>query len=91
MALMAFHVVCDYFGCRRSTAFLVMSGQNPMIAYVAGDLLVMPILNMCGVLAPFMALMGTNPWLGFLQGVVLTTLSLLVTMFFTRIKWYWRT
>lgn len=91
MALIVFHVICDYFKYRRSTAFLVMSGQNPMVAYVAGDLLIMPVLNLCGVLAPFMALMGTSPWLGFLQGVVLTTLSLLVTMFFTRIKWYWRT
>ena len=91
MALIVFHVICDYFKYRRSTAFLVMSGQNPMVAYVAGDLLIMPVLNLCGVLAPFMALMGTSPWLSFLQGVVLTTLSLLVTMFFTRIKWYWRT
>ncbi len=91
MALIVFHVICDYFKCRRSTAFLVMSGQNPMVAYVAGDLLIMPVLNICGVLAPFMSLMYSSPWLGFLQGVVLTTLSLLVTMFFTRIKWYWRT
>lgn len=34
MALMAFHVICDYFCLYRSTNFLVMSGQNPMIAYV---------------------------------------------------------
>ena len=91
MALVAFHVVCDYFKCRRGTAFLVMSGQNPMVAYVAGDLLVMPLMNLCGVLAPLLAFMHTNVWLGFLQGVLLTALSLLVTMFFTRIKWYWRT
>lgn len=91
MALIAFHVVCDYFGCHRSTAFLVESGQNPMVAYVAGDLLVMPLLNICGVFAPLLAFMGSNPWLGFLQGVLLTSLSIAVTMFFTRIKWYWRT
>ena len=62
-----------------------------MVAYVAGDLLVMPLMNLCGVLAPMLAFMHTNAWLGFLQGVLLTALSLLVTMFFTRIKWYWRT
>ncbi|MFR7516719.1 MAG: hypothetical protein ACLUVY_05630 [Bacteroides uniformis] len=33
----------------------------------------------------------TNPWLGFLQGLLLTSMALLVTMFFTRIKWFWRT
>ena len=38
-ALIAFNIVCDYFHCHRSTAFLTMSGQNPMIAYVACDLL----------------------------------------------------
>ena len=91
MALIAFHVICDYFKCHRGTAFLVMSGQNPMVAYVAGDLLVMPLMNLCGLLAPLLAFMHTNVWLGFLQGVLLTALALLVTMFFTRIKWYWRT
>ena len=90
MALIAFHIICDYFCCHKSTAFLVMSGQNPMIAYVAGDLLVMPLLGMLGI-TPLLSFFGTNVWLGFLQGLLLTSLSLLVTMFFTRIKWFWRT
>lgn len=90
MALMAFHVVCDYFRCHRGTAFLVMSGQNPMIAYVACDLLIYPLLNLLGIMK-WMGFFASNPWLGFLQGVLLTSLALLVTMFFTRIKWFWRT
>lgn len=61
-----------------------------MIAYVAGDLLVIPVLQMTGVF-PLLSYLHSNPWLGFLQGLLLTSLSLLVTIFFTRIKWFWRT
>jgi len=90
MALIAFHILCDYFHCLKSTRFLVMSGQNPMIAYVAGDLLVMPLLGIFGI-TPLLRYLEINSWLGFLQGFLLTTCSLFVTMFFTRIKWFWRT
>ena len=90
MTLILLSVVCDYFKCHRSTAFLVMSGQNPMVAYVACDLLIYPILSICGLMS-HIGFFATSPWLGFLQGVILTSLALLVTMFFTRIKWVWRT
>ena len=90
MALMVFHVWCDHFRLYRSTSFLVMSGQNPMIAYVAGDLLVMPLLGMLGI-TPLLGVFQTNVWMGVLQGVLLTSLSLLVTIFFTKKKWFWRT
>lgn len=90
MALMVLHVWCDHFHLRRSTSFLVMSGQNPMIAYVAGDLLVMPLLGMFGITSLF-GVFYTNGWMGFLQGVLLTSLSLLVTIFFTKKRWFWRT
>ena len=90
MALMVFHVWCDHFRLYRSTAFLVMSGQNPMIAYVAGDLLVMPLLGMLGI-TTLLGVFHTNVWMGVLQGVLLTSLSLLVTIFFTKKKWFWRT
>lgn len=65
-------------------------GQNPMIAYVSTSLVVMPLLNLLG-LAPLLSYLTANPWLGFLQGVILTTLALCVALFFTRIKWFWRT
>lgn len=90
MALMAFHVVCDYFCLHRSMAFLVMSGQNPMIAYVACDLLIYPLFSLLGIMN-YLDIFAANPWLGFLRGVLLTSLALLVTIFFTRIKWFWRT
>lgn len=91
MCLLALNIVCDFYSCVRSTRFLVMSGQNPMIAYVAGDLLIMPILSLLGITTPLLHFFGQNAFLGATQGVVLTSLSVLVTMFFTRINWFWRT
>lgn len=49
LALLFLSIVCDYFRCVKSTRFLVMSGQNPMIAYVVGDLLIMPLANILGI------------------------------------------
>lgn len=90
MALMILNIICDYWKCYRSTSFLVMSGQNPMIAYVATSLFTYPILNLLGITA-LMDVFSTNVWLGFLQGVLLTSIALLITMFFTKIKWFWKT
>ncbi|GAB6122757.1 DUF5009 domain-containing protein [Dysgonomonas termitidis] len=90
MAMIAFHVICDYYKCRRSTSFLVMSGQNPMIAYVATGLFTVPLLSLTGVYSVFDNFQH-NAWLGFLRGVILTAIAVLVTMFFTKIRWFWRT
>jgi predicted acyltransferase len=90
MSLIAFSVICDYFRCRRSTSFLVMAGQNPMIAYVASSLVVLPLLHITRLL-PLIDTLGNNPWIGFLRGVIITALVASLTMFFTKIKWFWRT
>ena len=88
--LLLLNVICDYFRCVKSMRFLVMPGQNPMMAYVIGDLLIMPLVNLLGI-ASLLVYFNENAWMGFLRGVVLTTLSVLITMFFTRIKCFWRT
>jgi len=67
-----------------------MSGQNPMIAYVAGDLFIMPVAGLLGI-TPLLKYLSLNAGLGFLRGIILTAIAVLVTMFFTRIKWFWRT
>jgi hypothetical protein len=90
MTLIFFSVICDFFRCHEGTAFLVMSGQNPMVAYVADNLLIFPILFLCG-LWDYFAVFSSSPWLGFLQGVIITSIAVLVTMFFTKIKFLWRT
>jgi len=90
LALMFFHVVCDYFGQRKATAFLWLNGRNPMVAYVAGDLLLMPLLSLLG-LAKYLSVFHSSPFLGFMQGLVLTGAVMLITMFFSRRRIFWRT
>jgi predicted acyltransferase len=90
MTLIFFSIVCDYFRWRKSTSFLVMAGQNPMIAYVGASMVVIPILHITGA-GTWLDMMMSNPWTGFLRGVIVTALVTLMTMFFTRIKWFWRT
>lgn len=90
MAMLAFNIICDYYRYLRGTAFLYMSGQNPMIAYVATSLFTMPVLNLLGIRS-LLEVFWQDPWMGFLHGVILTGIAVLITMFFTRIKWFWRT
>lgn len=91
LVLDVFYLVCDHLHCRRWFRPLSMSGQNPMIAYVACDLLIYPLLNGLGLLNPFVSFCATNVWLALFQGVFLTSLVVCITMFFTRINWFWRT
>jgi hypothetical protein len=90
MALIAFSILCDFFQWKRSTAFLTMSGQNPMIAYVGSSVVVGPLLNITGLMK-YVDMLSQNPWQGFFRGVIITTLVTLLAMFFTKIKWFWRT
>lgn len=89
--LLLFYILCDYCRIYRLFRPLSMSGQNPMIAYVTCDLLIYPSFNLLGILSPIMTFFSSNPWLAFLQGIFFTSLVICVTMFFTHIKWFWRT
>ena len=90
IALTFFSVVCDFLKGDKYCRFLIQIGQNPMIAYVCAGMVIIPILGISG-LSPFLALFDSGPWTGFLKGVIITLLVTLITMFFTRIKWFWRT
>lgn len=90
MTLIFFSIICDYYKCRRSTSFLVLSGQNPMMAYVANDLLIFPVLQICG-LTGYFGIFSHSVFGAFMQGVVLTSLAVAVTMLFTKLKCIWRT
>jgi predicted acyltransferase len=71
------------------TSFLARNGQNPMVAYVAGNLLLLPILALTG-LQPYWEAMAQNAWMGFLKGVLFTGVVSLITIFFVRQKWFWK-
>lgn len=90
LGLIIFSVICDYFKSAKSTKFLVMTGQNPMLAYVTTSLVTMPILIMTHATNLF-TVFEEGAFMGFLRGVIITAIAVLITMFFTRIKWFWRT
>lgn len=89
-ALILFSTICDYFKCIKSTKFLVMAGQNPMIAYVTTSLVVIPLLTITHLIDLFEPFNATA-FLGFLRGFIVTSITVLITMFFTKLKWFWRT
>ncbi|MBW1654115.1 DUF5009 domain-containing protein [Flavobacterium quisquiliarum] len=89
-AVLFFSVICDYFKCIRATKFLVLTGQNPMIAYVTTSMFVMPILTILTV-TDYFDVFNQNAFMGFLRGFILTVLAVLVTTFFSKKKWFWRT
>lgn len=89
-ALMAFSIMCDVYRLKWLSNPLQMAGQNPMIAYVASQLVVMPILGLAH-LSGYLNMLSVNAPLGFLRGVIVTTLALIVAIIFTKLKWFWRT
>lgn len=90
MGMIVFSVLCDVYRAACLVRPLELAGQNPMIAYVAPQLLIMPLLNLTG-LAEYLNLLNGNAWTGFLRGMIVTSLALWVAAFCAKRKWYWRT
>ena len=88
--LLFFTVTCDHYHIWWLSEPLELVGRNPMVAYVSNGLAVIPFLQLCQVF-PIITGFCTTPWLGFLQGVVLTALCMLLTAFFTKQRMYWKT
>jgi predicted acyltransferase len=66
------------------------NGQNPMVAYVAGNLIVLPLLSITQ-LKPYWTAMQQNIVMGCLKGIVFTAVVSLITIFFVKKKWFWKT
>lgn len=90
--LIFFLILCDIYRARFVTAPFALSGKNPMIAYVAAQLFIMPVLNLCHIGDSYtLSFFEQSPFLGFLHGFIVTSLALLTAASFSRIKWFWRT
>ena len=69
--------------------YLSLNGKNPMVAYIAGGLLLRPVLHITGV-DIFLDTLNVNPFLGFLKGVLFTAVVSLITIWFTKRGWFWK-
>lgn len=89
-ALLVLTVVCDHYQVRWVSAPLEYTGRNPLVAYVACSLLVIPLLQLTG-LYPLLQQLEATPLTGLLKGVVLTAITMAVAAWCTQRKWYWKT
>lgn len=69
--------------------FFCKCGSNPMMAYVSGSLLVLPLLQLTGVYDVWSA-MNSNAWLGFLKGLIFTLIACGITIPFTKKGMIWK-
>ncbi|MGE5352902.1 MAG: DUF5009 domain-containing protein, partial [Acidobacteriota bacterium] len=86
----ALSIFIDCLKKKKYFSLLISSGQNPMIAYIAGSNFIMPVLAMT-TLSTLLNYLLINPWLGFLKGLIFTLLVALTAGYFTKRKLFWRT
>lgn len=89
-ALLFFTIVCDHWHVKWISWPLEMTGRNPMVAYVAGSMVVIPLLQLLQLWQPLVNATST-PWLGFLRGVLLTAMTMAVAIICSKRKWFWKT
>ena len=65
--LIFFSIVMDYFSNKKIFRYITEIGQNPMLAYVAGTFLVVPILAIVGLMPHINKLYEITPWFGLLR------------------------
>lgn len=89
-ALLSFSII-EKLGCFKVMMnFLAANGKNPMIAYTAGNLFLIPLLKIT-TLSVYLDAMKTNAIAGFARGLIFTSIVALITLYFTRIKFFWKT
>ncbi|KQC01918.1 DUF5009 domain-containing protein [Pedobacter sp. Hv1] len=89
-ALLSFSIV-ERLGCfKKLMDFLAANGKNPMIAYTAGNLFLIPLLKI-STLSVYLDAMSTNAINGFARGLIFTGVVALITICFTRLKFFWKT
>jgi predicted acyltransferase len=69
--------------------YLALNGKNPMVAYVAGSLLVLPLMSIT-MTKPYWDAMNQNIFMGLMKGIIFTGLVSLITIFFVKKKWFWK-
>lgn len=90
LTLLSFFLI-EKLGYLKSVSnFLASNGKNPMIAYTAGNLFLIPILKVT-TLSTLLDAMNTSAYIGFARGIIFTGAVALITVLFTRLKFFWKT
>lgn len=86
-----FSILTDYFGKGKLVRYITDCGKNPMVAYVAGSFVMVPLLSVTQLMPLINQLPGIHPWLGLVKGIVITGGMMALTVFTVRKKWFWKT
>lgn len=70
---------------------VALVGKNPMIAYTAGNMLLIPLLALTGLQVYLDQLGALGSYGGFFRGILFTGVVALITMLASRFKLYWKT
>lgn len=70
--------------------YLGNNGKNPMVAYTAGNLLLIPLLKLSGAEVYLESVAGL-PAGGLIRGLIFTGIVSLITLYCTRAKLFWKT
>jgi hypothetical protein len=89
--LIFFSIVIDYFSNNKFFRYLIECGQNPMLAYVAGTFVVLPLLVFVGLMPLINKLDEITPWFGLFKGIIITGGMVAITVFTVRKNWFWKT
>jgi predicted acyltransferase len=69
--------------------FMVLSGQNPMMAYISGSLFLLPIMHLTGIIHHWNE-MNDSFFAGFLKGLIFTLVACGITIPFTKKGMVWK-
>lgn len=89
-SLIFFSVITKRKYLNKITKYFALNGKNPMVAYVAGNLLLLPILSLTQT-KQYWDAMNQNEFMGFMKGVLFTAIVSLINLFFVKRKWFWKT
>lgn len=70
--------------------FIAKVGQNPMIAYTAGNLFLLPLLRVFNI-ENTLNLLNSTAWGGLSRGIIFTLIVALIALFFTKKRVFWKT
>lgn len=88
--MIAFFILDNALGLRKSFQVLIDNGQNPMLAYVAGTNLLTPVVTLTYIDQLLQSIL-IGPWPGVIKGMIVTGLLALAVSYFTKKKLFLRT
>lgn len=96
MVLVVFAVITEALHRPRPLFLLIDNGQNPMIAYVASAMVIVPILQLIPAgggasLMEWLSGLTPTPWAAFGKGVGIMLIAAAFVSVITRLRIFWRT